>query len=372
MLQWYSLLASTSLSSSLPLAERAGRWFLESGIQDSTGGVARYYLTDAERNAPVSAEITGYALSFLVWSYNETGDGRYLEAALKAGRFLVHDAWDKSSATFPFEALSPEGTGFAYFFDCGIIVRGLLALWRATGDSTFLERAKEAAVAMAFDFHSAEAMHPIIRLPEKEPLDYEPRWSREPGCYQLKSAMAWRDVATATGQSELNAAYERMLAYALATHAAFLPGDTDSARVMDRLHAYSYFLEALLPVAARPEVAVALAEGIRNAGCHLREIAPIFERSDVYGQLLRVRLYAHDLGAVPLDYEAASHEAEMAGQFQCAVDDSRFSGGFWFGRKGTGLLPFMNPVSTAFCAQALTSWQQFQRGGFRAAVEQLI
>ena len=48
---------------------RAGRWFLESGIQDDSGGVARYYRSDVGRNAGVSTEITGYAVSALVYLY---------------------------------------------------------------------------------------------------------------------------------------------------------------------------------------------------------------------------------------------------------------------------------------------------------------
>src|SRR5947208_3201762 len=139
MLQWYSLLASKSVPSSLSVLERAGRWFLESGIQDSNGGVARYYLCDSRRNAPVSNEITGYAVSSLAWTFKQTGDPAFLEAAMKAGRFLVEDAWDARSATFPFEPVAGGAPGFAYFFDCGIIVRGLLVLWRASGDAAFLE-----------------------------------------------------------------------------------------------------------------------------------------------------------------------------------------------------------------------------------------
>ena len=365
-------MASKTAPSSATVLDRASRWFLESGIQEADGGVARYYRTDSRRNARVSHEITGYAASALAWLFEQTGDQRCLDAAARSGRYLAQQAWSESAATFPFEPVSNGEPAFSYFFDCGIIVRGLLSLYRSTGDLAMLDRAKEAAVAMAFDFHAAVAVHPILKLPEKEPLDYEPRWSRSPGCYQLKSAMAWHDVAIATGQPEIAAAYERMLAWSLRTHEAFLPGDTDPAKVMDRLHAYGYFLEALIPVATRPECARALAAGIQRAAALLREIAPAFERSDVYAQILRVRLFAHDLGAVPLDYEAAAHEAVAAAGFQCGSDTPGQEGGFWFGRNRDGFLPFVNPVSTAFCAQALHLWAQFNEGGFRAPVHSLI
>ena len=52
--------------------------------------------------------------------------------------------------------------------------------------------------------------------------------------------------------------------------------------VMDRLHAYAYFLEGLVPVLARRECAAAMASGIERVARLLREIAPVFARSDVY------------------------------------------------------------------------------------------
>ncbi len=96
-----------------------------------------------------------------------------------------------------------------------------------------------------------------------------------PGCYQLKSAMAWLDLSTVTGLRAPRTGYDRMLAYALDTHASFLPGDARPEKVMDRLHAYGYFLEGLIPVLERPECAAAMAAGIDRVALLLRELAPV-------------------------------------------------------------------------------------------------
>jgi hypothetical protein len=99
----------------------------------------------------------------------------------------------------------------------------------------------------------------------------------------------------------------------------------------------------------------------------------VFERSDVNAQLLRVRLVAHHLGAVPLDETAAREEAASAASFQALeAADPRVRGGFWFGRKGSQMLPFSNPVSTAFCVQALALWQDHQAGRWSFELPQLI
>ena len=342
--------------------DHAGCWFLHSGIQESDGGVARFYRSDSAANAPVSTEITGYAASALAYLHSRTGRQEYLDAAVRAARYLTDHAWDAAASTFPFE----PGSDRAYFFDIGIIVRGLLAVWRATGEEEFRMRAQEATLSLAFDFLGDGSFHPVISLPDKQPLPEEPRWSRMPGCYQLKSALAWREI----GDPHARQMFDASVAFALAGHEKFLEEETDREKVMDRLHAYSYFLEALLFTADNREV---LAWGIEHAGRLLREIAPSFERSDVNAQLLRVRLIAHHLGMVPLDENAAREEAAHAASFQ-ALDatDVRLRGGFWFGRKGTQMLPFSNPVSTAFCLQALDLWQDHQAGRWSFELPQLI
>jgi len=307
-------------------------------------------------NATVSTEITGYAASTLAY-LGET------EAAARAARYL-DKAWDSTSHTFPFEPGSP----LVYFFDTGIIVRGLMAAWRATGDVRFKERAREGALSLAFDFIGDGYFHPVISLPEKQPVAQESRWSRLPGCYQLKSALAWREI----GDEQAAALFETALERALTTHQSFLDDEPDREKLMDRLHAYCYFLEALLWDASGEPVRAALEHGIARTASLLREIGPMFERSDVCAQLLRVRLIADHLAAVRLDADAAREEARRAAAYQCVSDDPRLRGGFWFGRRGAEFLPYMNPVSTAFCLQALHLWHEYQAGEWRFELHQLI
>jgi hypothetical protein len=337
----------------LPLVSRAGDWFLLSGIQEPSGGVARYYRADLERNHRVSTEITGYAASALVYLHSLTGDQRYLDQAVAAGRFLAGTAWDAASCVLPFELDPPA---FTYFFDCGIAVRGLLSVWRATGGAEFLAVAAMLGDSMSRDFVAGPAeYHPILSLPDKRPLPRDAaRWSQSPGCYQLKSAMACRDLSEATCDLAFRQPYEALLPAAMQDASGFLPGHPVPAKVMDRLHAYLYFLEGLLPCLAEPACATAIREGIARVAEHLREIAPEFERSDVYAQLLRLRLYAAEIA--PLDRAAANEEAERLAAFQAASADPRVDGGFYFGCAAGAFLPYINPVSTAFAVQALALW----------------
>ncbi len=305
-----------------------------------------------------------YLASALAYFHQRTGKQEYLDAAVRCAKFLSGPAWDNASHTFPFE----PGSDRAYFFDIGIIARGLMAVSRATGEKEFERRAHEAALSLGFDFLGDSMFYPVISLPMKEPLPEEPRWSRMPGCYQLKSALIWREI----GDEHADRMFNVALAMALASHESFLSSEPNQEKVMDRLHAYCYFLEALMAATELPQAREALTWGIGKAGSLLRKIGPTFERSDVNAQLLRVRLMAHHWGIVPLDEEAAAQEADHVAQFQDASMQSRLSGGFWFGRKGDAMLPFSNPVSTAFCTQALALWDDHKRGQWHFSLNQLI
>lgn len=348
------------MDQSSSVLESSGRWFVDSGIQEHNGGVARYYRSDLRKNALVSTEITGYAASFLLYVYEQTCLAECREAGLRAARFLTRTAWNASLGVFPFEH-SSNGvvpSPLSYFFDSGIIVRGLLSAWRATRDSEFLDTALTAGRGMLLHFRGFSAIHPILTIPDRRPRAYEKRWSSSPGCYQLKAAMAWYDLYEASGDRDMLAAYEAALDGALAAQHEFLPCEPDSAKIMDRLHAYAYFLEGLLPRAGDPACSRALASGIGCISSLASEIAPSFVRSDVFAQLLRIRLFGTEVG-IALDESAAAREAESAAAFQIQSADSRIAGGFGFGQRCGEIMPFVNPVSTAFCAQALTLWKQY-------------
>jgi hypothetical protein len=326
---------------------RARRWFSSSGIQETSGGVARYYRADLERNHSVSTEITGYGVSTFLFLDCP-------EQAAAAARFLTRQA--RNSHPIPFEI---DPASFTYFFDCGIIVRGLVAAWRMTGETEYLEAAAATGQAMRTEFLCGDGeYHPVLMLPGKTPAARDARrWSQCPGCYQLKAGLGWWELFEATGEPRFREAYQDLLDWALRSYRSFLPGDSDPRKVVDRLHAFLYFLEGLLPQASSERCRLALCEGIQLVACHLQRTAHEFERSDVYAQLLRMRVFADRLGIVPLDRAGAVSEAAALAGFQASSTDERIDGGFYFGRQQTSWLPFINPVSTAFAAQALALWR---------------
>ena len=353
---------------------KVGRWFLDSGIQNAAGGVARYYDAATGKYRAVSTEITGYTASAHIYLHHATGRAEYLDRAILTAHFLANHAWDEPLQTFPFEHPSPssEIDHHAYFFDCGIIIRGLLAVWRCTKEDRLLEIALAASRGMVRDFHSGQDYHPVLELPEKRAPGRDDRWSRSSGCYQLKAALAWWEVAEVTGDAKLRAAFEEMLAASLESYNRFLPGASGKQSVMDRLHSFGYFLEGLSAVADRPECRDAYIDGIGMVQHYLHAISPEFVRADVLAQILRARLNAALLGVCDLDVEAATECAISLSAFQMTCNDKRVDGGFIFGRRDGELAMHVNPWVGAFALQALDQWERWQAGAVEACPKLLI
>lgn len=340
---------------------RAGHWFLHSGIQEPSGGFARFYRSEIRKNLPVSTEISGYAASALIFLYRSTKDEEYLDAARRTADFLVNRAWDESLQMFPYEYPSPSGDSrhLSYFFDSGIIIRGLLAIWREIREDRLLDVAISAARGMSA-FWSGRDYHPIVTLPDQKPLPGTAQWSTAPGCYQAKSALAWWELANVTGEERLRQEYLDVIESGMQTCRGFLAGADDRLKIMDRLHAYCYFLEALSPLLGRLDCVETYDYVLTEAARFLRELAPEFVRSDVFAQVLRARVRASH--AIPFDVNAAREEAAALAGFQVRSDDARIDGGFLFGKRGGEMSPHVNPVSTTFAVQALEMWRAFEAG----------
>ncbi len=340
---------------------RAGRWFLRSGIQDPCGGVARYYRSDIRKNKAISTEITGYTASALVYLFTATGAELFLARACQTVKFLTECAWNPALSTFPFEHPSPSADSAhrSYFFDCGIIIRGLLAVWRQTREERLLDLSRTAALAMLADFRAAEDYHPILELPEKTPVARTRHWSRSAACYQLKAAMSWIEVAELTGDESLESAYLEMVDDAVHSHGTFLEG-FEPHPTMDRLHAYCYFLEALTPVLYRPDCKAAYASALASISRDYHRIAPSFARCDVLAQLLRARFYCPPSTDPGAQCSCVQNEAIDLGGFQLTSEDPRLDGGFLFARRDGADSTHVSPVSTAFALQALEMQRNFQ------------
>ena len=190
------------------------------------------------------------------------------------------------------------------------------------------------------------AYWPVLSLPDKTPLALDPaRWSRMPGCYQLKSAVAWRELAAITGDAGWSDLYAGAFEIALASHESVsCPAMPTRTRRWTGCIPISTFSKRLLP---HPEHAGVVRRG-RRARARLLSTnsRPNFERADVAAQLLRVQC------AAGVDESDCAATAARVRLFQ------RPDGGYYFGRKAGNGFRTSAPFPLSFAMQALEWYER--------------
>ena len=352
------------------------KWLTGSGIQNKSGGVAQYYCADVGKYREVAVGTTGSFISALLklhWSEGEPVPG----VALRAGHFLTKHAFDRDSDLFALgPSTNPNSSSLhASFVECGIVIRGLLDLWRATGDRACLDHAERCGLALCGKMSIVDgSFFPLYDIAMNHPHSGSGAWSVEPGVYQLKVGLAFLELAEATGMGQFKASTEFMRTWALKRQESFLLDDTEEPQLMmDRAHAYCYFLEGLLPEAALDrDCRQALQFGLLRVENLVDEIGGQFQRCDVLAQVLRLRLYADIIGVMELNRGRADQEATRIAEFQIQSPDPRVDGGFAFARQRSELLQHINPATTAVAVQALQMWEQAEEETFRQPWKVLI
>ena len=346
----------------------AWQWLSRSGIQNESGGVARFYRADIQEYRDVSTQSTAFFIStFLRLGDYPQGSAPY--EALRAGGFLLDRAFHRSKELFAHEVHGRDNnpSAFAYFFDCSIIIRSLVDLWKATKEPAYVECAERCGFAVQNLMSRMDgSFFAVYDFARDQPIDDGETWSKQAEVYQLKASLALQELTDATGLSEFVATSDMLRRWCLKRHESFIPDYGDSQERMSRLHAYCYFLEGLLQEASQDvDCSRALQWGILRVENLVEEMGPEFQRSDVLAQLLRLRFYADTFGVLEIDRATVESEVAALIEFQQQSSDPRVDGGFAFARRGAELVHHINPLSTVLALQALTMWESAEQGAFR-------
>lgn len=155
----------------------------ESALKDLAAAREKLLAARAEREYPlldtkVIVNWNGLMIDALAYGYDVLGDERYLNAASKAARFIL-DTMRKPDGELLHTYTAGTVKQDAYLDDYAFLARGLLGLYRATGDEEWLDSAQTLTDQMiqrfwddrngGFYYTKADAKHLIVR--SKKPYD---------------------------------------------------------------------------------------------------------------------------------------------------------------------------------------------------------
>ena len=358
MLLWSELLVDSCVHSGL-------RWLLSSGIQNETGAVFAEYETLTRSYSRVSTEAAAWYVLALLGIEGDS-DGSRRETATKTGKFLMERGFDLQVDLFVADPTVEDR--HADFFGCGVLLRALLALHRATGDRAYLDCADRCGRAMHLRLSRVDgSFFPHYDISTQQPQ------GQAASIGQLKIACSFLELGQDAGLGELSTAADQLLTWALSRHESSLSELETASDRAEAFREYAFFLEGLLPfLLERAEAGVALQAGLRDLEKGLQGFDDSTRPPGLVAQLLRLRLFAETSGVSELDRSQAEREAASLAEYQMQSPDPRLDGAFAPRQDALEVGPSLAPHPTIAALQALEFWDALEHAGFRKNWRDLI
>ncbi len=259
-----------------------------------------------------------------------------------------------------------------YTFDTGVIISGLVDVYRASGNKQYLAAAVKAADWIVGSVQKPNgAFYPVYDVDKDEFIESNNEWSLCAGSYHTKVAIGLINLYEATQNATYKEAAIKACDFALTfqqSDGRFISFPTEGGT---NSHPHSYSAEGLWVVGKvldRTDYLQASAKATEwllhwqsDEGYvprHFHNDEPLYnERVDILAQTLR--LAAIHMGEGRLADHTETHAkldklVAVISRNQAISDEARINGGFYFGRLSNGdQMPHVNVWVTAFAIQGL-------------------
>ncbi len=372
---------------------KAADWLVSSGVQVISDnplhkqGFVSWYEADTQSMPYVYSEITGYLVTMMCDLYDQTADQRFLDSAVGAADWLLRTADDATGGFRCLFPLKPSRFDYKYnqiyVFDTGVIISGLVNVYRASGQERYLTAAIKASDWLIRDAQRDNgAFQPVYDVEKQTFNEQDNEWSLCSGSYHTKVAIGLANVYQATGDEKYKDAAIKACDFALTFQQAdgrFISfpseGGTNS-------HPHSYSAEGLWVVGkllGREDYLQASAKATAwlldwqsadgYVPRHFHNGEPLYnERVDILSQALRLAAIHLAEGRLPDSPETRAKLDKLVTiitRNQAESEDKRINGGFYFGRLSNGeLMPHVNVWVSAFAIQGLGRYESYLRNSF--------
>ena len=372
----------------------AVNWLMNSGIQnmdpdkqDIYGSFNAWYEEDTGVYPFVYSEITGYMLTMMCYLWEKTKKQEFLERAKLKGDWLlntVHESNGGFRCLYPLKA-SPFDfkKEQMYAFDNGIILNGLVNLYRATKKEKYLVAAVTVADWLVyFAQKPSGAFFPIYQITEGRFFESYKEWSMISGSYHAKIAIGLLNLYDLSHKKKYLESAVKICDFALSCQNASGRYISYLFRGGTNAHPHCYTAEGLWVAGSfleREDYLYSSNRGIQwllNMQSKEGYIPRLFlddkpvynERFDALSQTVRLSVIHMSEKRLPLLFKDKIGLI-LSLILDCQADNvnnKKINGGFYFGKSSTGdkFIPHVNLWVTSFAIQALESYVDFCCGKF--------
>jgi hypothetical protein len=372
-----------------PQIRQAARWLVQSGVQIAgdnpahEGGFVCWYEQDTHTMPFVYSEITGMLTTMMCSLYQQSHDVQYLNCAIRAGDWLVRTAHSPTGGFRCLYPLRPSRFDYKasriYAFDCGVILNGLVELYRATRNPKFLAASLNVGDWLVREAQKSNgAFRSVYDIEKNAFIESDQEWSQCSGSYHTKIAGGLANLYDVTRREAYLRAAIRSGEYALGFQQPDGRFVSFPSGVGTHSHPHAYSAEGLWVLGRYLKREDFLLASAQAASWLLRWQAPdgvspryvysdvpvYAERVDVLAQTLRLAAIHLGENRLPggLRSKLPGLVAAMT-RHQVESEDPRLNGAFYFGQSSRGeFLPHANVWVTAFAAQGLRLFEQLSQG----------
>ncbi len=373
-------------------------WLINSGIQNTSsdtktnGGFNSWFDLDTKKYPYIYSEITGYGITTLLYLYKQTKEELLLDKAKLAGDWLINVAMHKCGGVKTRD-YSDDKTGDYSFdsevllsFDNGMVLYGLINLYKVTGIDFYLDNAIKIADFLLNMQRPDGMFFATYDAKTGEMNDATDKWSTQSGSYHCKIAMGMIDIYEITGD-------EKYLRSAISICNASLKLQEEDGRFVTfrdtggtHLHPHSYSAEGLIYAgvklkdnkyiqAAAKAIKWTLTQQLDNGGIPCRisdDNKDVNERIDILAQTLRLATLVTQYGAHLDDQmlDKLSKLMEHALTFQHLEEDHK--GGFVYGYENGKKFNHINSWGSMFALQAIDMYDKFFKNNQNVFIDLLV
>jgi uncharacterized protein YyaL (SSP411 family) len=342
------------------------KWLLDSGIQADSGGFYAWYDLDKKLYPFLYSEITGYGITTLLFMNKVFDNSIFIDKAKKAAswieKYALHPCGGVMARLYKDDVTADNMYSFRgeniFSFDTGMVLYGLVNLYRLTHEEKFFQISKIIANFLINKMQNNDgSLTPIYNAGKNKMIEYQDKWSNQRGSFHAKVALGLVDLFELTRDSKYQEAVIKLCSYALLHQEDSGRFITDTATKNTNLHPHCYSAEGILYAGIYFKIPTFI-EQARKAtewifsNASDKGINELYEpsvgfgqsqRSDVLAQVLRLGLL------FCIDEDTLKRLKARLLEYQYLGDNESQNGGFLYSKNSLHL----NSWCSMFALQAL-------------------
>ena len=234
------------------IVEQGSLWLLKSGIQNKNknfGAFNAWYNTKNKKYSYLYSEISGYLVTHMCFMYEYTGKKLFLKSAVNSADWLINFAQDPSGGFKCLFLLDKKiNINFksqqTYSFDNGVIINGLINLYKITKHKKYLLSATKCANWIVDKAQKKNGeIKPIYDLKKKIFIKNKSKWSWSSGSYHAKISIGLLNLYSVNKNKKFLISSKKIFKSSLKKQ--IKTGEFLSTNFSTNLHPHCYSAEGL-------------------------------------------------------------------------------------------------------------------------------